>query len=93
MLERIGGELDTSGAAGAAELGSCPTDATPEGRSQRAIRNVPLCWRPNVNASSYRGGVTRWCHANLRVELNGMDCRTESRNCQGEAQVRCRRTS
>lgn len=48
--------------AGTAELGSCPTDVTRDGRSRRAIRNLPLCWRPNVSESNHCGSLTRWSH-------------------------------
>ena len=56
-------------ASGTAELGSCLTDATREGRSRRAVRDLPLCQRPNVCDSNLRGILTRWYHANLRVYL------------------------
>ena len=48
---------------GTAELGSCLTDATREGRSRRAVRDLPLCWRPSVCSNNPRGSLTRWCHA------------------------------
>ena len=35
-------ESKSSHASGTAELGSCLTDATREGRSRRAVRGVPL---------------------------------------------------
>jgi hypothetical protein len=36
-------------------LGSCPTDATREGRCRRAVLNSPLCQHPNVCVSNHRG--------------------------------------
>jgi hypothetical protein len=47
---------------GTAELGSCPTDATHEGRSRRAVRNLPLCQRPNACVGNHRGTLARWHH-------------------------------
>src|SRR5208282_890274 len=63
-------------ASGAAELGSCLTDTTREDRSRRAVRNLPLCWRPSVCDSNPRGILTRWCHTNLRVyfQFASSDC-------------------
>jgi hypothetical protein len=49
-------------ATGTAELGSYPTDATREGRSRRAVRNLPLCQRPNVCISNRCGILARWYH-------------------------------
>jgi hypothetical protein len=28
---------------------------------------LPLCYPPNVSCNGLRGFLTRWCHANLRV--------------------------
>jgi len=44
------------------QLGSCLTAATRESRSRRAVRVFPLCYRPSVCDSNYRGMLTRWCH-------------------------------
>jgi len=55
----------TEGAnAGRAEVGSCLTDATREGRSRCAVRGVPLCRGPNACDGSRCGDEARWFHAN-----------------------------
>jgi len=56
-------------ASGTAELGSCLTDATREGRSRRAVVNLPLRLRPNVSPAIIAAFLTRWYHTNLRASL------------------------
>jgi hypothetical protein len=59
------------------QLGSCLTAATRESRSRRAVRVFPLCYRPSVCDSNYRGMLTRWCHESppclLQQDIVGLD--------------------
>jgi hypothetical protein len=74
-------ESKTKQASGTAELGSCLTDMTREGRSRRAVRDLPLCWRPSVCANNSRGFLTRWCHAKPPCRLGHRQ--TAACCCQG----------
>ena len=48
----------------AAEVGSCPTA---KAASDVSFVYLPLCYPPHVSCNGLRGSLTRWCHANLRV--------------------------
>ena len=48
--------------AGATELESCPTDATPEVAPGEPSVCLPLCCDPNEFRNSNRGHLTRWNH-------------------------------
>ena len=53
-------------ASGAAEVGSCPTDATREAAPGVPFVDLPLCRRPNACADNPGGSLARWHHQILR---------------------------
>jgi hypothetical protein len=71
--------------AGAAEVGSCLTDATRGGRSGEPFVSLPLCCDPNGLRNNHRGLLTRWNHLNLRARRVAGKVWTNQRYCQAVA--------